>query len=307
MGRGHVLDVKLRSSQVRATRMRLAAVALTVTCGAVLGLYALWRVGGWALDQLVYENKTFAIQQMDIQTDGVILPDQLRRWSGVKPGENLLALDLARVKRDLELSPLVKSASVERVLPGTLRIRVSERQPIARVNVPHPLTSGGFDIVVFQLDEEGYVLQPLGPGQRAVPLTQADDELPVVLGMNLSELQPGRRIEAIQTQAALKFIQAFNSSPMAGSVDLKYIDVHFPQVLVVGTSQRSEITFSLDDFDKQLRRWKKVYEECNRQNKIIGALDLAVSDNTPLRFMDAGDPPAFAPKNAKPHNKKKNV
>ena len=38
---------------------------------------------------------TFAIQRIDVQTDGVIAPDQLRRWSGVKPGENLIALDLA--------------------------------------------------------------------------------------------------------------------------------------------------------------------------------------------------------------------
>ena len=54
--------------------------------------------------------------------------DQLRRWAGVKPGENLFALDLARVKRDLEMVPLIDSVSVERVLPRTLRIRVTERE-----------------------------------------------------------------------------------------------------------------------------------------------------------------------------------
>ena len=53
--------------------------------------------------------------KFDVQTDGVIAPDQLRRWARVKPGENLFALDLARVKRDLELVPLIESVSVERV------------------------------------------------------------------------------------------------------------------------------------------------------------------------------------------------
>src|SRR5437762_7705447 len=97
-GRAHdVLDVKLRSSQVRATRTRLLAVTFGVLFGATFGVYVLWRTGAWALDRLVYENKSFAIQRIDIQTDGIISEEQLRRWSGVRSGENLLALDLARV------------------------------------------------------------------------------------------------------------------------------------------------------------------------------------------------------------------
>src|SRR5215212_392304 len=93
LGRVQVLDVKLRSSQVRAARMRLAAIAVGLCFGTVFTIYLVWRTGSWALDRLVYENKSFAIMQVDIQTDGVISPDQLRRWSGVKYGENLLALD----------------------------------------------------------------------------------------------------------------------------------------------------------------------------------------------------------------------
>ena len=42
----------------------------------------------------------------------------------IKPGDNLLALDLAKVKRDLEMTPLIESASVERVFPHGLRILV---------------------------------------------------------------------------------------------------------------------------------------------------------------------------------------
>jgi cell division septal protein FtsQ len=138
LGREYVLDVKLRSSQVRAARVRMFAVSLGVLFATVFGLYLLWRTGEWALDRLVYDNKAFAIQDIDVQTDGVIGVDQLRRWMGVKPGQNLLALDLARVKRDLELVPLVQSVSVERILPRTLRVRVVEREPLAQINVPRP-------------------------------------------------------------------------------------------------------------------------------------------------------------------------
>ena len=155
MSRGRVLDVKLRSDQVRASRMRLAALTFGVLFGTLFGLYLLWRVGELALDKLVYENRAFEIQAFEVQTDGVVSADQLRRWAGVKPGENLFALDLARVKRDLEMVPLISSVSVERVLPRTLRIRVTEREPVARVNVPRARAGGGLEIAVPQLDLDG--------------------------------------------------------------------------------------------------------------------------------------------------------
>ena len=125
LGREQVLDVKLRSSQVRAARTRIGAIGLGAVFATVFGLYLLYRTGEWVLSRCVYENKAFAIQEIDVQTDGIISVDQLRRWAGVKPEENLLALDLARVKRDLELVPLVQSVSVERILPRTLHIRIT--------------------------------------------------------------------------------------------------------------------------------------------------------------------------------------
>ena len=149
--RGHVLDVKLRSDQVRATRIRLSALAFGVCFGTVFGLFILWHAGAWALDKLVYENSSFAIQEVNIQTDGVINTEQLRQWSGVKLGDNLFGLDLALIKRNLELEPMIQSVSVERILPRTLRILVKEREPIAQVNVSTLVPGGGVQIKVFQL------------------------------------------------------------------------------------------------------------------------------------------------------------
>lgn len=309
LGRAHVLDVKLRSSQVRAARARRIIIAVGLCFCTILGLYTMWCLGEFALDKLVYENKSFAIQQIEVQTDGVISADQLRRWSGVHQGQNLLALDLAGVKRDLEMQAMIESVSVERVLPGTLRLRVSEREPIAQVTIPQPRPDGGYDLKVFQIDENGYVMLPLDPRQRAVPATQADDQLPLILGINAGDLQPGRKLDSPQIQAALKWINVFESSSMANLVDLKKIDVLTPEVLVVTTGQGSEITFSLDNFDQQLLRWQEIHEECARSNKTIATLNLAVADNTPLRFTDAGTTtPPVAPKVIKlQRTRKRNV
>lgn len=297
----------MRSSVAAAARTRMIAGALGVTFATIIGLYALWSGGEWALNRLVYENKAFAIQEIDISTDGVISPDQLRRWCGVKTGRNLLALDLARVQRDLELVPMVKSVSLERILPGTLRIRVSEREPIAQINVPRP-KGDAFEWMVYQVDAEGFVMIPLDPRQRAVPLHGRSEDLPIISGINLSELQPGRRIESPQMDAALKLVQDFSSSPMASLVELKRIDVSMPQVLLLTTGQGSEITFALNDFDRQLRRWQQVHQECRRYQRNIATLDLAVSENTPLRMQEATVLPPQAPRTVQPpRSRKKHV
>jgi cell division septal protein FtsQ len=307
--RSHVLDVKLRSDQVRSTRLRLALLSGLVVGGTVLGLYLFWRVGEATLNAFVYQNADFAIQQIEVTTDGKIAPEQLRRWTGVKPGANLIGLDLAAVKRNLELVSVIDSVSVERVLPRTLRIRVTERDPIAQVNVPRADGANGIAISVFQLDVNGMVMQPLDPRLCTVPLTQANPSLPVIAGLNAFQLQPGRRVEAAQVQAALQLISAFDKSPMAGLVDLRRLDVSSPGVIVATTGQGSEITFSLDAPDQQLRRWRQIYDLGLRQQRSIASADLAVANNVPVRWMLASaTPAAVVPKAVKPpKTRRKNV
>jgi cell division septal protein FtsQ len=300
LGREQVLDVKLRSSQVRAARTRVGAIGLGAVFAVVVGLYLLYRAGGWVLSRCVYENKAFAIQEVDVQTDGIISVDQLRRWAGVKPGENLLALDLARVERDLRLVPLVQSVSVVKLLPRTLQIRITEREPVAQVNVPRPRQGGGIELAVYQLDADGYVMLPLDPRQRAAPLNQPSDSLPVITGINTSELLPGKRIVAPPVQAALQLITAFDQSPMAGLADLRRVDVSCASVLVVTTGQGSEVTFGLGDLEQQIRRWHDIFESGQKISKAIATLDLAVTNNVPARWIDSTSVPPAAPKPPKP-------
>ncbi len=291
---GGVLDVKLRSDQVRATRSRALAIGFGITFCTFFCFYMLWRTGEWALRKLVYENTAFAITEVDARTDGDIVPEQIRRWAGVKPGENLMAIDLVRVKRDLELVPVIQSVSVERVLPHTLRIRVTEREPIAQVNMPRARPGGGLDVAVVHLDVEGYVMPPLDPRLRTSPFNQLEEPLPVLTGVNALELQGAKkRIEAPQVLAALALIHQFRESAMATAVDLKRVDVASPQILITTTSQGSEITFGLQDFEQQLLRWREVYEKGLQYNKAIASLDLAVTNNTPARWMEASlQPPS---------------
>src|SRR5215212_8351771 len=199
--RRHILDVKVARRQAVRHRVRVATLAASLSLGTIFAIYFLWRIGDWSMTRFIYENKAFAIQEIDLQTDGVISVEQLRRWAGVKRGQNLFALDLTRVKRDLELVPAIQSVAVERVLPHTLKVRIIEREPIAQM----------FQAQNYLIDAEGFALLPLDPQQRSIPV-QPGEHYPMITGLSAAELRAGRQVESPQVRAALKFLGAFEHS-----------------------------------------------------------------------------------------------
>lgn len=306
LNREEVLDVKLRSDQVRANRVRTLSIALGVSFGTLLGLFIAWRAGQWALDRLVFENSAFAIRNVEAQTDGVIRLDQIRRWAAIRAGQNLLALDLSRVKRDIELCSTVQSAAIERVLPDTLRIRVFEHEPIARVHTMLPRPDGkGIMPVLYHIDALGHIFVPLPAAQVTTPPDAI--ELPLLVGVPQTDLRPGHPSETPQVQAALELIREFDNSPMAGLVSLKQIDCSSAEVVNVITGQGSEVTFSIRQLDLQMRRWRALYDFGQRQNRAIAAVDLSVGENIPARWLETTPvPPASKPKSTS-RPKKKNA
>lgn len=305
--REHVLDVKMRSQHTRAVRTRMATTIFGLVLGLAVGVVAVWRASEWAMDEWVFRNAAFNIRVLDVETDGVIPARQLRAWAGVKEGDNLWAIDLFRVRRDMELQPLIESVAVERVLPHTLRIRVTEREPIAQITGFQTNPGGGVKAVTCYLDRNGYVMLPV-EGVDVVGAASGADPLPLLTGVVGTELRPGRRVESPQMHAALKLVTAFARSPMAGIVDLKSIDLSAPQVLQMRTRQGNEITFGLDGHERQLQRWRVVYDFARSEQKSIATLDLSVTNNVPARWQTAtAEPPANSKPAKPPRYRKKHV
>jgi len=83
--------------------------------------------------------------------------------------------------------------------------------------------------------------------------------------------------------------------------------VSAPGVVVVTTEQGGEITFGLDKLEQQLRRWREIYDLGQRMNKAVASLNLAVSNNVPVRWLEAVVAPS-APRTVNPApTRRKNV
>ena len=283
-GRKHTLiNVKLPVQKARQQRVRMVAK----TAGFLLGMAALffgvWRGGEWLMQAGFYQNEQFAIRVIDIRTDGVIDPAQIRRWAGSQKGDNLFQMDLMRVKRDLEMVPMIESAAVDRVLPDTLRIRVTERNPVAQAVLYRQSVNGNLARKIFWVDQHGFVMEPLDP--KLSLKKRSKKWLPVLVGVDQADLLPGRSINSPQVRAALELISRFDQSPMAGLAHMRHIDVTGRETMEVITWQGATVRLSLHGLDRQLARWRQIHDLGRKHSRAIATLDLSIKNNLPVRWM----------------------
>jgi cell division protein FtsQ len=134
----------------------LAAAALSAALG-----FAAWHGWAWAT-----RSDTFALRQVVFTGLVHAREPSLLEASGLAQGQNLFRLDLARAARALQAQPWVASARLERRLPGTIRVAVTEHRPAALVRFG----------ALYVLDEQGRIFK------RAEPADGLD--LPIIAGLS---------------------------------------------------------------------------------------------------------------------------
>ena len=289
-GKNNVLSVKVKAQQDRSERLRWFRSFLILGVTFIALVATSWLGGSLALNRLVYENDSFAVLDMDYRTDGIISESQLKGWGGVEMGDNLLSLDLLRIKRNIELTPRVKMASVERFLPDTLQVRVTERVPMAQIWIWQRDSDNKdqYDCIRLQVDEFGYVMPPIVGQSVVFPQHQSEWSLPVIAGIDMKTLRtlaPGRTVGLPKLKAALEVIREYRKSAMVGEVDLRVIDLSQPQILRVTTGDGGQIDLSQNRLQQQFNRWARIRAHGQKYGLAIESMDLSVTNNVPVRWM----------------------
>lgn len=108
----------------------------------------------------------FGVTQIELRGVERASTDAIDACLGRYAGSNILDLDLEQIEAEVQSDPWVRRASVRRMLPGTLQVRIEERSPAALAIIaarPH------------LVDSTGYVIGPASDG--------ADAHLPVLSGL----------------------------------------------------------------------------------------------------------------------------
>jgi cell division protein FtsQ len=123
------MDPRIRDGRVEvqreAGRKRLRVLMLAM--GTFVALGAAY---------LVVQSPILDVDNVRVNGTKNTAPDDVIAAAHIDHGKPLLRVDTGAVARRLEALPWVQHARVERDLPGTLRITITEYQPVAFVQIP---------------------------------------------------------------------------------------------------------------------------------------------------------------------------
>jgi cell division protein FtsQ len=149
--------VRIRRRRQQQRRVLLAAVSAVVLAGSAASAWYIGRDGRLAAftaqtqERIASTGADLDLTVKSVQVEGRQRADRqaILAALGVSRGAPILSLDLDAAKARLETVPWVRSASIERLLPDTLFIRLTERAPLALWQ-----HDGKFDLV----DQDGTII-----------------------------------------------------------------------------------------------------------------------------------------------------
>jgi cell division protein FtsQ len=97
--------------------------------------FGLMAASTFGLYRYVSTSARFAIKQISIEGASHLSEAEAGKLAGVSLGKNIFNVDLEQARRALIQSPWVERATVDRRLPGSIKITVVEREPAALVSL----------------------------------------------------------------------------------------------------------------------------------------------------------------------------
>jgi cell division protein FtsQ len=141
------------------------------------------------------EPEDAAGQSPNLLVEGVhyASTSQIRHIFEADFGRSLYLVPLKKRRSDLLAIDWVEEATVSRIWPNTLKVRIEERRPVAFIHLPPRRSDGLAEFAL--IDKSGYVLRPR---------MKAKFRLPVIKGIRESEDREDRKARVRRVLAMLE-------------------------------------------------------------------------------------------------------
>jgi cell division protein FtsQ len=242
------------ASWLRSRALRWSVLVVLVLIGIAAGFMRLARLGTFTVDRVVVHGNSH------LSTGEVLtLVDGLK-------GESVFSADLERYRARLLDSPWVSDATMRRVLPSTIDLRVTERAPIA---------VGRLGDRLFLVDPAGVIIAEYGP-------QYAQYDLPIVDGLVSSPANGGTTVDAERARLVARFVEAIAAMP-AVRQHVSQLDVSDAHNLVAILDQ-DPVALRLGDrdFAARLQRYLELAPSLKEQIQEIDAVDLRFDERIPV-------------------------
>ncbi len=230
----------------------------------VLGGIALIPVicfGGYGLYRLAAATTFLKLERIEINTLKKLSRQDVTALAGVKEGDGILGLRLPSIGEQIGKNPWVSQVKIRRYLPSTLFIEITEREPVAVINMGY----------LYYMDSQGNVFKPLTEGDRL--------DFPVITGISEEDIAK----DPAGSKGALKDVLALVEH-LKQRNDFKLEDVseiHYDKgygFTLFTTNTGIPVKLGAADFSQKLNRLARIYAELQADILTLEYIDLDYSD-----------------------------
>jgi cell division protein FtsQ len=184
--------VRRNQRRIQAQRILTAASKVVLAVAVVAAALLIW--------QHTQSDSRFAVKEIEITGAKHTPRAALASVTAGYTGTNLFKIDIARVQSDLRGLSWVSRIGIEKKLPDTLRINVTERTPVALVRAGDHIQ---------YVDEHGVTFAELSP-------EVGDDDLPIIANAEGEELaRTVNFVRALRGSDALLYSRLSEVHPVA--------------------------------------------------------------------------------------------
>ena len=265
-------DKRFRRAHIKPARRRgklwgLIRPAVTYSVVALIAVYGVYRGGGVLRHARLLQVDRILVRGTDRLSSGEVLAV----LAGLQ-GENIVWADLSAWRLRLLSSPWVRDAALRRLLPSTVEVVVSERQPIGIARV---------DGRLYLVDERAVVMDEYGS-------QYADFDLPIIDGLTPPAAEAaGGRTDAARAELAARLIASVGSRPeiarRLSQVDVS--DLHNAAVILSGDP--AVLYVGEDRFLPRLQSYVDLAEALRERVQQIDYVDLRFGDRIYVRPVGA--------------------
>ena len=253
-----------RGDQSRKIRWRLWLNVVLGCAALAVVIYTARRVR-----QFVVNDPRFALASADargpgLSMDGVVHASRSRVLATFTEdvGRSIYLVPIAERRRRLLAVDWVEDASIARIWPNRLAVRIKERKPVAFVNLPIP---GRRTSRVMLIDAEGVLLEPP---------PQSHFTFPVLSGVTEEQAEVERRQ---RVDAMLRLLA--DLGPLGK--DISEVNAATPENLMIVTQiegRAVELVMGNQNFSRRFASFLDHYPEIQRQSISARAFDLRLDD-----------------------------
>ncbi|MDA8211504.1 MAG: FtsQ-type POTRA domain-containing protein [Clostridia bacterium] len=239
-----------------------------------------------AAGYVLLQSPLFSVKDVLVEGAQALKVDEIQRLSGINPGINTFKLNLKEVQERVAMNPLVKQVKVKRDYPGAILIQVEERKAVAL------LPAQGEYLAV---DAEGYYLTRVKDFSKA--------NLPIITGIRLGNLTPGKQIAGDGLAAALKFVQKMDQNQLANLSEVNGAD---PLGIVIYTLGGTEVRLGASErIEEKLALMREALK--NSYGRKVEYIDITYAGKPVIKFLDTPESKAKAGQTANNNKANDNI